>query len=214
MFLIKVLVIGAAGQVGKHVVEKLKQTEAYTPVAMVRSKEQKEMFQEQGVSAVLGDLEKDFESAYADVDAVIFAAGSGADVGAEMTIIIDQEGAIKAIDRAKHFGVQRFIMLSSMAADRPEAGDRKIKHYLFAKHRADEYLKSSGLPYTIVRPGPLTNEEGRGTVFLSEHVNGGDSIAREDVAAVLVAALAHPKAEDKSFDVVQGDTPVEDLFRH
>lgn len=213
VFLIKVLVIGAAGEVGRLVVEKLQQTD-YTPVAMVRSKDQKETFEKKGIAAVMGDLEKDFESAYADVDAVIFVAGSGKDTGAEMTIIIDQEGAIKATDRAVHFGLQRFVMLSSMAADRPEAGDRSIKHYLFAKHRADEYLKKSGVPYTIIRPGPLTNEEGRGRVFLSEHVNGGESISREDVAEVLVKALEHPKAENRSFDVVEGDTPVKDLFRH
>ncbi|SDY22241.1 SDR family oxidoreductase [Salimicrobium album] len=209
----KVLIIGAAGKVGRLVVDKLSRT-AYTPVAMVRSKKQKETFENQGVTAVMGDLEKDFESAYADVDAVIFAAGSGQDTGAEMTIIIDQEGAIKAVDRAVHFGVQRFVMLSSMAADRPEAGSREIKHYLFAKHRADEYLKNSGIPYTIVRPGPLTSEAGTGKVFLNEHVNGGNSISRDDVASVLVEALMQPKAENRSFDVVEGDTFVEDLFRH
>ncbi|AKG05389.1 NAD-dependent dehydratase [Salimicrobium jeotgali] len=208
-----VLIIGAAGKVGQLVVDKLSRT-AYTPVAMVRSKKQKEMFENKGITAVMGDLEKDFESAYADVDAVIFAAGSGQDTGAEMTIIIDQEGAIKAVDRAVHFGVQRFVMLSSMAADRPEAGSREIKHYLFAKHRADEYLKKSGVPYTIVRPGPLTSETGTGKVFLNEHVNGGNSISREDVASVLVEALMQPKAENRSFDVVEGDTLVEDLFRH
>jgi uncharacterized protein YbjT (DUF2867 family) len=34
----------------------------------------------------------------------------------------------------------------------------QLQEYLKAKHNADEYLKSSGLNYSIVRPGTLTND--------------------------------------------------------
>ncbi|RWZ52266.1 SDR family oxidoreductase [Halobacillus fulvus] len=207
----KVLVIGANGQVGKHIVQKLKDGE-HQPVAMVRNSDQIPQFEELNVQTVIGDLEKDFESAFHGVDAVIFAAGSGADTGADKTILIDQEGAIKAVDRAKHFGVYRFVMLSSMAADRPHLGTDGIKHYLYAKHRADEYLKSSGVPYTIVRPGSLTNEPGIGKVRLQDHINDFGEIPREDVAETIVHLLSSPRAENKSFDLISGEQPLEEAL--
>ncbi|MCP3029253.1 NAD(P)H-binding protein [Halobacillus sp. A5] len=207
----RVLVIGANGKVGRHIAYKLKEAH-YTPVAMVRSTEQIPQFEEKGIATVLGNLEKDFESAFYNIDAVIFAAGSGPDTGADKTILIDQEGAIKAIERAKHFGVQRFVMLSSMAADRPESGPSGLRHYLYAKHRADEYLKQSGLSYTIVRPGRLTNEEGTGRVQLQEHMNNFGEIPREDAAEAIVRLLSIPKAENKSYDLISGEQSIQELL--
>ncbi|MGI8316502.1 SDR family oxidoreductase [Halobacillus mangrovi] len=209
----KVLVIGANGKVGKHIVKKLMES-SHTPVAMVRDPDQVPQFEEVGAETVLGDLEKGFEEAYYGVDAVIFAAGSGPDTGADKTILIDQEGAIKAVDHAKHFGVQRFVMLSSMAADRPEQGPDGLRHYLYAKHRADEYLKNSGLNYTVVRPGMLTNEPGTSKVKLEEHINDFGEIPREDVAETLVYLLSVPRAENKSFDLISGVQQLEDVLAY
>jgi hypothetical protein len=44
-----------------------------------------------------------------------------------------------------------------MGADKPEETN-SIARVLKAKYNADEYLKVSGLNYSIVRPGSLTNE--------------------------------------------------------
>ena len=119
----KVLVIGANGQVGHQLVEKLKD-KGHQPVAMVRKEEQVEQFKEKGIDTVLGDLQKDFSHAFEDVDSVVFAAGSGGDTGADMTVLIDQEGAIESVDNAKKAGVKHFVMLSSMGADAPKDADQ------------------------------------------------------------------------------------------
>lgn len=208
-----VLVIGANGKVGKHIVHKLKDS-AHTPVAMVRDPDQVPQFEQEGVKTVLGDLERGFEQAYYGIDAVIFAAGSGPDTGADKTILVDQEGAIKAVDHAKHFGIQRFVMLSSMAADRPEIGPDGFRHYLYAKHRADEYLKASGLNYTIVRPGILTNQPGTGKVDLQEHIHDFGEIPREDVAETLAYLLSVPRAENRSFDLISGQQQLEEVLAY
>src|SRR5690625_2286539 len=112
----KVLVVGANGQIGHQVVEKLKD-KGHDPVAMVRKEEQKEKFEEKGIGTILGDLQEDFSHAFEGVDTVVFAAGSGGDTGADMTIIIDQEGAIESMENAKEAGVDHFIIVSSMGAD-------------------------------------------------------------------------------------------------
>ncbi|MBY8910271.1 SDR family oxidoreductase [Salinicoccus roseus] len=206
----KVLVIGANGQVGHQLVEKLKD-KGHQPLAMVRKEEQVEKFKEKGIDTVLGDLQKDFSHAFEGVDSVVFAAGSGGDTGADMTVLIDQEGAIESVDNAEKAGVKHFVMLSSMGADAPKEAEQ-MQHYLYAKHRADEHLKASGLDFTILRPGMLTNDSGTGKVRLFE---GGTEIAeipREDVANVLAHIVDTNKPEGKTYYLHEGDTPVEDTL--
>ncbi|WLR48186.1 SDR family oxidoreductase [Halobacillus litoralis] len=205
----KVLVIGANGKVGKHIVDKLVETE-HTPYAMVRKKDQISQFEEKGVETIHADLMRDFEHAFKGMDAVIFAAGSGPDTGADMTIVIDQEGAIKAAEHAEANGVKRYMMLSSIGADRAEEAPDDFKFYLYAKRRADEYLKSTDLDYTIVRPGGLTNDAGTGKVTLQERTDQGE-IPREDVAATLVHLLSVEGSIHQSYDLISGDTPIEEL---
>ncbi|MFC0523718.1 SDR family oxidoreductase [Pontibacillus salicampi] len=205
-----VLVIGANGQVGKHIVDKLQEND-HTPVAMVRDPDQVPYFEERGVKTVLGDLEQDFRHAFYHIDGVIFAAGSGPHTGADKTILIDQEAAIRSMELAQEFGVKRFVMLSTIAADRPEIGPQALKHYLYAKGRADQYLRSTNLSYTIVRPGGLIDEEGTGKVYAAEHISSMDTIPREDVASAIVHALTADHLVGKSFDVISGDQPIEQL---
>ena len=48
-----------------------------------------------------------------------------------------------------------------------------MRPYLRAKSRADERLKSSSLDYTIIRPGSLTEDEGKGTIEAAEKLGSG-----------------------------------------
>jgi uncharacterized protein YbjT (DUF2867 family) len=121
------------------------------------------------------------------MDAVIFAAGSGGSTGPEMTEKVDRDGAKRLIDLALESRVKRFVMLSSIGADQSSpTGD--IAPYLKAKHEADEYLKASGLTYSILRPVALTNN-GRGKeVILGKDVDKSAKASRADVAYVLAEA--------------------------
>ncbi|EQB38798.1 MULTISPECIES: SDR family oxidoreductase [Virgibacillus] len=210
----RVLVIGANGGVGRHIVTKLR-AEGHEPIAMVRKESQLSDFEKNGWKAVLADLESDFESVFNQIDAVIFAAGSGSNTGADKTIIIDQEGAIAAMHLAQKHSIKRFLLLSSMGADQPKEAPDSIKHYLYAKHRADEYLKQSRLAYTIIRAGYLTNEEEKGTVTLQDEENEIeiDSVTRSDVAAVMSALLTDERAQYKVLQLTNGKTPISNLFQ-
>ncbi|MGP4066870.1 SDR family oxidoreductase [Oceanobacillus sp. M65] len=207
----RVLVIGANGDVGKNIVKNIKNTKELEPVAMIRKEEQIDYFKDLGVETVLADLESDFEKAYHKIDAVVFAAGSGPNTGPDKTIIIDQEGAIEAADLAMKNGVERFVLLSSMGADQPK-GASEGKFYLYAKHRADEYLKTTNLNYTIVRPGALTDDPGEGKVNLQESGTEFGKVPREDVAAVIVHLLTKKKANGKVYEVVSGNTEVANVL--
>lgn len=206
-----VLVIGANGQIGIRLVHQLKDA-GHNPVAMVRKEEQVEQFKEQGIDTVLADLEEDFSHAYENIDAVVFSAGSGGHTPKSQTKVIDRDGAIKAIDEAEESGVERFIMVSALKANRdPETWSEPMEHYYDAKAKADEHLRDSNLNYTVLMPGRLTNEEGTGNVELKERIDSIDtkSITRDDVASVIVGLLNEEKSFGKSLELLQGDSSIE-----
>jgi uncharacterized protein YbjT (DUF2867 family) len=204
-----IVVAGANGTTGRIIINLLKESENYRPIAMVRKQEQKDHFEKTNVSVVLGDLEKDVNHAVKSVDKVIFAAGSRG----ENVIGVDQEGAKRLIDAAKVAGVRKFVMLSSMGADNPCVSDA-LEDYLRAKQNADEYLKASGLEYNIVRPGSLANEEGTGKIQLKEKLENYGSISRADVAKTLVGVLEDGVMQNQVFEILAGETLIEKAISH
>lgn len=199
----KILIVGATGDTGKRVIEILRNSQSFKPVAMVRKEEQKEIFEDMEIETVLADLEKDVDHALEGMDKIIFAAGSGGNTGDEKTIAVDQNGAIKIIDAAKKAGIKKFIMLSSMGADDPSSHPT-LKTYLEAKKKADEHLIESGLPYTILRPGALNDDLGLAKVKLAEKLNQQGEISRDDVAFLLVMSLADPLVKNKIIEAIEG----------
>lgn len=206
----KVLVIGANGRIGRQVVENLQQTN-HQPIAMVRNAEQVSFFEKQSVPVVLGDLEGPFEHAFQEVEVVIFAAGSSEGANAARNLSVDQEGAIRAIDLAEKYRVKRFIMVSVKNADQPYLSAFE-KPFLMAKHRADEYLKKTSLPYTIIRPCRLTNDKPTGLVHLQAHIPEDCQVTRGDVAKVLVRLIDLKSAVKQEFDLQNGTVQIENLL--
>ena len=203
-----VLVAGANGSTGRIIIDLLKKSEKYQPIAMVRKQEQKEHFEKENVATVLGDLEEDLNEAVKGADKVIFAAGSGG----KKVVEVDQEGAKRFTDAAKNAGAEKFVMLSSMGADNPSIGG-ELEDYLKAKGNADDYLQKSGLAYTIVRPGALTNEEGSGKIQLKEKLEEQESISRANVAQTLVEVLDNDVKPNQIFEILDGKTPIEKAVR-
>ncbi|WP_034919879.1 SDR family oxidoreductase [Gillisia sp. CAL575] len=207
----RVLVVGATGQTGKRIIEILNSSSTFEPYAMIRKDDQRQMFEDMDVETVMGDLEKDVDQTVQGMDKVIFAAGSGGDTGEDKTIAIDQNGAIKMIDASIKAKVKKFVMLSSMGADKPES-NKDLKVYLEAKQTADEHLKNSGLAYTIVRPGALNDDLGLAKVKLAEKLDQSGEISRDDVAFLLVMSLADPLVKNKTFEALEGKESIKNAI--
>jgi uncharacterized protein YbjT (DUF2867 family) len=200
-----ILVAGANGTTGKKIISILQESADFNPIALVRKEEQQAYFKEQDIQTVLGDLEDDLNFVFDNkIDKVIFAAGSGG----KKVIEVDQEGAKKLIDAAKKSNVKKFVMLSSMGADNPEEAS-KLQDYLKAKHNADEYLKISGLNYSIVRPGSLTNDLQSEMIELNKKLNKQGEISRADVAQILVKSLSNKTAPNATFEIIKGQTKID-----
>lgn len=204
----KILIVGANGSTGKRIIEILSNSQSFEPVAMIRKEEQKSIFDDMEVKSVLADLEQeDFSGVLKGIDKVIFAAGSGGHTGPDKTTAVDQNGAIKIIDAAKKAKVKKFIMLSAMNADAPSKHP-DLEHYLKAKAEADKHLRDSGLNYTIVRPGALTDDMGMGKVKLAVKLDSAGEISRDDVAFLLIMSLADPLVQNMTFEAVEGEEPI------
>jgi uncharacterized protein YbjT (DUF2867 family) len=118
-------------------------------------------------------------------------------------------------DAAEAAGVRRFLVVSSMGADRepPPGTDPVFAAYLRAKKAADDDVRArAGLDWTILRPGRLTNDPGTGRVNLAEKTGRGE-VPRDDVAAVLVALLDEPRMARRVLELISGEMPIEEAVR-
>ncbi|MFD7918898.1 NAD(P)H-binding protein [Streptomyces sp. NPDC059740] len=162
-------------------------------------------------TATAGDLTRHLEGA----DAAVFAAGAGPGSGVERKETVDRAAAALFADAAEAAGVRRFLVVSAMGTDRepPEGTDPVFAAYLRAKAAADEDVRSrSGLDWTILRPGRLTDEPGTGRVRLARSTGRSD-VTRDDVAAVLLALLDEPRTAGMTLELVGGEVPVTEAVR-
>jgi uncharacterized protein YbjT (DUF2867 family) len=212
----KVFVVGATGQIGKHLINLLQKSEQHTVRAMVRKEEQAEELKRQGIDVAVASLEgsvEDIAEAAEGCDAIVFTAGSGGSTGYDKTLLIDLDGAAKTVEAAEQAGITRFVIVSALQANQRENWNKEIVPYYVAKHYADRMVETSNLDYTIIRPGGLLNEIGTGKVLASENLERG-SIPREDVAKTIYASLDAQQTFKKSFDLISGETQIEEALKN
>ncbi|WP_219702757.1 SDR family oxidoreductase [Marinomonas lutimaris] len=208
----KTLIIGASGQIGQLITKTLVETEEDAR-ALVRYKSKLDDLKDSDLEIVEADLEGDFSLAFDGIDNVVFVAGSGGSTGVDKTLLIDLWAAKKAVDYAKEANVKQFIMVSSIGADDPEAIESDIKPYLVAKHMADQYLMASGVPFTIVRPGPLTNDKGQGKITIKRPNSREEmAIPRADVAKSVLFILSKDNLNGKIFELFGGTYDVDNVL--
>jgi len=204
-----VVVAGGHGKIGLRLL-RLLAAGGHRARGLVRNPEHVQELADVGAEAVLCDMEglDHLSGCCAGADAVVFAAGAGPGSGAERKQTVDYGAAVKLMDA----GVRRYVMVSAIGAGRPQEWSDEMRPYYEAKAGADEQLMASGLDYTIVRPGGLTDDPGTGMVTVGTDLERG-SIPRDDVAALLLAVLETPGSIGKTFELVAGDTPVEEAVR-
>ncbi|HEU4346341.1 MAG TPA: SDR family oxidoreductase [Actinoplanes sp.] len=204
-----ILVAGGHGKVALRLL-KLLAGQGHTARGLIRSREQSPDLEAAGAIPVLADLENDaaLDGYVKGADAVVFAAGAGPGSGPARKRTVDLGGAVKLVDAARATGVRRYVMVSSIGAQDPSSAGQAMRPYLEAKAEADAYLQASGLDWTIVRPGSLTDDPGTGLVRVSTGLGSRGPVPRDDVAAVLAATLTAANTVGVTFELFAGDTPI------
>ena len=210
----KVAIVGAHGQIGKLIIKHLR-AQGLEAIGIVRKPEQLTQMEALGADPVLVDIEnasaQELANGLKGADAVVFAAGAGGGSTAERKHTVDYAGSVLLAQAAQLAGIRRYVQISAIGVDDPLKPDTDPvwKAYVEAKRDADIELRKSGLDWTIIRPGPLTDDAATGLVTLSEHAGRGE-VTREDVALVVVAVLQTPSSTGKQWELRGGDTPVRD----
>jgi uncharacterized protein YbjT (DUF2867 family) len=210
----KVVIAGGHGQIALLLARMLTDR-GDEAVGIVRNPDHVADVEATGAEAVVLDLERSttqqLAAELAGADAVVFAAGGGPSSGAARKETVDKGAAILLADAAQEAGVRRYVMVSAMGTERadPESDD-VFQVYLRAKAAADDDLRARDLDWTVVRPGRLTDDPGTGRVQMGRLARG--EVPRSDVAAVLAASLHEERSIGKTFDLLAGDTPVEDAL--
>ena len=201
-----VVVAGGHGKVGLRLL-RLLADQGHRARGLIRNSDHAPELEDAGAEPVVCDMEAldDLSGCCEGADAVVFAAGAGPGSGPERKRTVDYGAAVKLMDA----GVRRYVMVSAIGAGRPEQWSGPMGPYYEAKSEADERLMQSGLDYTIVRPGGLTDDRGTGRVTVGTDLRRG-AIPRDDVAGVLLAVLEAPGSIGKTFELVSGDTPIDE----
>jgi nucleoside-diphosphate-sugar epimerase len=213
---VDVAIAGGHGQVARRLARLLVQRGDRVR-GLIRNPEHADDLRADGSEPVLLDLEaarpEQVAEAIAGADAVVFAAGAGPGSGAERKFTMDRDGAIKLLEAARAAGVGRYLIVSSVGAESapPEGEGDVFGAYLRAKADADAAVTASDREWTVVRPGPLTDEAGTGKVRLGTDAFR-DAVTRDDVAAVLVAALDEARSAGLILYVANGDEPVHEAL--
>jgi uncharacterized protein YbjT (DUF2867 family) len=210
----KTLVIGATGSIGRLVVEEAIR-QGHQVRALVRSEAKGRELKKQA-EAVVGDLTKPqtLVAAIDGVDAVVFTHGSdgGGKVGSETVAYGGVRNVLTVLGSRP---VRAALMTAIGVTNRTGSYNRSTESQDW-KRRAERIVRSSGLPYTIVRPGwfDYNKADEHHLVFLQGDTrqagNSSDGvIARSQIAELLVHSLTSEDALRKTFELVATKGPAQ-----
>ena len=211
-----VTIIGGHGKVALRAARILADsgTEVFS---VIRNPEHAEDVRATGAEPVVADVEALDVAGLREVlrgsGAVVWSAGAGGG-NPDRTYAVDRDAAIRSMDACAKEGIDRYVMVSYDGArtDHGVGEDSTFFPYAESKAAADEYLRGSGLEWTILGPGKLTEDPGTGSIGTGANKREDRNTSRDVVAAVIAAALRLPGTAGRMIEFSDGDTPVEEAL--
>jgi uncharacterized protein YbjT (DUF2867 family) len=199
------LLTGATGGLGRRIARILRDRDL--PVtAFVRLTSRYGELEQRGTQLFIGDLlrDKDIEKACRGVRYIISAHGSNEGNGGAPEL--DYRANIELIDNAKAIGVEHFVFISVLGADRGYEDSPVFK----AKREVEKYLQASGLNYTILRPSGFASsllplaERFRQTgifVLIGDRETRNSIVSTDDLAKIAIDSITVEGARNQIIPV-------------
>jgi len=207
-----VVVAGATGRTGRLIVEELI-TKGYFVRAMVRSAALASALQREGVELIEGDLtspaslEKVMEGAHF----LISAIGSRKPFSKQENNRVDNMGNQNLARAALSKGIRHMVVISSIGVGNSRYAISFLYRLLMSpvlkmKEISEEFIRTCGINYTIIRPGGLADKELSGKIAFGEGGKISGSVSRKQIARVCVDALTNPSLKNRTLEVVDDST--------
>jgi uncharacterized protein YbjT (DUF2867 family) len=212
----RIAIVGGHGKIARLLIPLLA-ARGHVPVALTRNPAHADTVGPLGATWRHWDIEDsdpaDDVEVFRGVDVVVFSAGGGPDGRADRKRTVDLGGSLRSQRAALAVGIARFVQVSAIRVDQPADPSRGPvwAAYVAAKREADEALRASGLDWTILRPGSLSDDPGTGLVHLGTEVPPA-SVPRADVAAALAAVIDEDRSTGRQWDLVGGNVPVDEAI--
>jgi NADH dehydrogenase len=205
-----ILVTGGTGFVGRHLIQRMR-TDGLSVRAVVRNPDKAQALKDLGVEVVKGDVsdKASLEKAAAGCDRVIHLVGIIQEAPGATFQGVHVEGTRNVIDAAKKAGVRHFFYQSALGT-RPGAKSA----YHRTKWEAEELVRASNIPFTILRPSLIYGPGDQFTIRLSEMIRlspvlpvigTGKSkiqpIFIDDVVACIVKAVTTDRVIGKTYEI-------------
>ncbi|WP_344884662.1 NAD(P)-dependent oxidoreductase [Zhihengliuella alba] len=214
--MVKIALIGGHGKVALLAAPELVER-GHQVTSFFRNPEHTEDVRATGADAVVLDVEHADTAEIAEAlrghDAVVWSAGAGGG-SPERTYAVDRDAAIRSMDAAEQAGAKRYVMVSFATADEkylvPE--DDSFYPYMASKIAADDYLRGSGLDWTVLGPGKLTLDEPTGRIHPDPDPEQGTDTSRANVALTIVEALESAGSIGRTINYRDGETPIAEVM--
>jgi uncharacterized protein YbjT (DUF2867 family) len=182
-----VAVTGASGKTGWRVVDEALRQKQLTVLRL-------ELGQTEALHAALSGC-----------DALVIATGARPSVDLAGPLKVDAFGVRDQIHACQAVGLRRVVLVSSLCAGRWQHPLNLFGLILVWKRLGESWLEQSGLEWTVIRPGGLSEDDSRtdreGVVFSGADQQERDSIPRRLVARVCLEALGTPASVGRIIEI-------------
>jgi NADH dehydrogenase len=161
-----ILVVGGTGFIGHHLIKRLRKDDL--PVrAVVRTPAEASAFKDLGVEVVSGDIAdpQSLEAAAAGVERIVHLVGIIQEAPGVTFQGVHVDGTRNLLSAAKKAGVRHFFYQSALGT-RANAKSR----YHQTKWQAEELVRASGIPFSILRPSLIYGPGDLFTIRLSKMI--------------------------------------------
>ncbi len=161
-----ILVTGGTGFVGSHLIKRLRQGNVSVR-AIVRNPDKAQALKDLGVDVVKGDISDaaSLEKSTTGVERLIHLVGIIQEAPGATFKDVHVDGTRNILEAARKNGV-RHVFYQSALGTRPNAQSE----YHRTKWAAEEHVRASGIPYTILRPSLIYGAGDQFTIRLAEMI--------------------------------------------
>ena len=151
-------------------------------------------------------------------DALVIATGARPSINLAGPLQVDALGVRQQLRACQAVGLQRVVLVSSLCAGRWRHPLNLFGLILVWKRLGERWLEQSGLEWTVIRPGGLSEDDSRssreGILFSGPDQQESASLPRQLVARVCLEALDTPSASGRIIEITSSPQQPQQSLAH